>query len=291
LRDVLPIEKLEERDATHLRQIYKIAEEERSSTTSPGWTPEGSHTTMFASESDRPESGEEEDLSASDTSSMDLGSALSTSRLELTAKTCAEPVLPNSLFTGVNDVVFNSDRGSENSTDPTHEPTSVSLGSLPPIGDVDYCRLPRSEDMMMVHSIPEVVQQPPYDGTSCVWYEDASAGRYQDQLSIAAVSNQPWSDHYHSFEPPQPAALPTIVTTEAGSHDAEVPLMDQMNESTLRTQPAVVATNDDQYTMSGYSRMCGIYHPCERYTQPEHTIIQHQEMCPRWSCERRDGLL
>lgn len=277
--------------------------QKRSYTAGAGWVTAGSQAAASASQSDRPESDDEEDSPAVHSSTMartdslsetyamspkseeqadDSGSTSSYSDAKLLKETTLEQMPFNGLFPREEVAVAGSSQGPETKFDPADESMTIPLGSVPASEDMNYYGPSWGGSAAIVQRTPEVYPQPPYASTPSPWYGGTSMGHAQGQLATADVSNQAWSDYRHGFGPFQAATLPGKVMTEAVPDNTGFGNMHQMAMSTPFVQTAVTAANENQQAMYQGSRMHYAHDAFQQHSQAAYTGAPHQEMYTGW---------
>lgn len=279
-------------------------DQKRSYTAGAGWVPAGSQAAPSASQSDRPDSEDEEDSPAVHSSTMartnslvetyamspkseeqadDSGSTSSYSEVKLLKEAALEQMpFNNGFFPREEVAAAGSSRGPGMKFDPADEPMTVPLGSVPASEDMNYYEPSWGGSTAMMQRTLEVYQQPPYASTPGPWYGGTSMSHAQGQLATADVSNQAWSDYRHGFGPFQGAILAGKVMTEAVSHNTGFGNMQQMAMSTPFVQTAVAAANDSRQVMYQGSRMHYAHDGFEQQSQAGYMGAPHQEMYSGW---------
>lgn len=277
--------------------------QKRSYTAGAGWVPAGTQAAAFASQSDRPDSEDEEDSPVLESSTMartksnsedyamspeseeqadNFGSASSCSGVELIKETKAEQVPFGGFLPGDEVAMAGPSHEPDLKFDPADEPMTVPLVSVPPSEDVDYYDPSWNGSTTIVQRTPQVYQQPQYTGNSTPWYHGTSMGHSHGQLPTVAVSNQPWNDFRHGFVPYQSAVVPGKATKEAVSHDAGFGDIHQMAMSGSFAQPIVTAADESQHAIYQGPRMHFSNGAFEQHSQPGNMGTQHQGMYSRW---------
>lgn len=275
--------------------------QKRSYTAGAGWIPAGTQAAASASQSDRPDSEDEEDSPVLKSSTMartkshsedyamspeseeqadNSGSSSSYSGVEPIKEAKVEQMPFSGFLPGDEVAVAAPNHGPDLKFDPADEPMTVLLASVPPSEDMDYYEPSWNGSTTMVQRTPEVYQQPQYTGNPTPWYGGTPMSHSHGQLPTVAVSNQPWNDYRHGFVPYQPATVP-----DKAMHEAVSPgfgSIHQMPMSGPFVQPIVTAADESQHAMYQGPRMHYSHGTFEQHGQPGYMGTQHQEMYSRW---------